>query len=38
MIGMQGSKINLYDPATTDKLPLSPADFRQKFKAILFQP
>ena len=35
MIGMQGSKIHLYDPAKAKKILLSPADFRHDFKAIL---
>lgn len=35
MIGMQGSKIHLYDPAETIKLSLTPTEFREKFQAIL---
>jgi hypothetical protein len=37
MIGMQGSKIHLYDPAKAIKILLSPAKFRTDFKAILFR-
>jgi hypothetical protein len=36
MIGIEDSKIHLYDPAKTIKIKLSPADFRAKFKAVLF--
>jgi hypothetical protein len=38
MIGMQGAKIHLYDPAKTTKILLSPAEFRAKFQAVLFTP
>lgn len=36
MIGMQGSKIHLYDPAKAIKILLSPTEFRANFQAILF--
>lgn len=38
MIGMQDSKIHLYDPAEAIKLLLTPTEFRQKFQTILFAP
>lgn len=37
MMGMQGSRIKLYDPAKVETILLSPADFRRAFKAILFR-
>ena len=37
MMGMQGSKMKLYDPAKVQTLLLSPADFRRAFQAILFR-
>jgi hypothetical protein len=37
MIGVQGSKIKLYDPANTKELQLTPAEFKRTMKAIVFQ-
>lgn len=36
MIGMLGTEVHLYDPAQAIKIHIPPAEFRQKFKAILF--
>jgi hypothetical protein len=36
MMGMKGQQVHLYDPAKTTPLLLSPAQFRGKFKAVLF--
>jgi hypothetical protein len=37
MLGLEGSKIKLYDPAKAVTLLISPADFRHDFLAILFR-
>ncbi len=37
MLGLQGSKIQLYDPAKAKTLLIAPADFRHDFLAILFR-
>jgi hypothetical protein len=37
MLGVQGSKIRLYDAAKAKTLLISPADFRHDFLAILFR-
>lgn len=37
LLGFQGDKIRLYDPAEAKTLLLSPAEFRDDFKAILFR-
>jgi hypothetical protein len=37
MLGLQGSKIQLYDAAKAKTILLSPADFRHDFQAILFR-
>jgi len=37
LLGFQGDKIRLYDPAEATTLLLSPAEFRDDFKAILFR-
>jgi len=37
MLGLQGSKIQLYDPAKAETLLISPADFRHDFQDILFR-
>lgn len=36
MLGMEGAKIRLYDPAKAKVLTISPADFKHDFQAILF--
>jgi len=36
MLGMDGAKIKLYDPAKAKVLTISPADFKHDFQAILF--
>ena len=36
MLGFEGGKVKLYDPAKAKTLLLSPADFRHDFQAILF--
>jgi hypothetical protein len=38
MIGVQGGRIHLYEPATPDKILLTPAEFRANFQAILHAP
>jgi len=37
VLGFQGDKIRLYDPAEAKTLLISPAEFRDDFKAILFR-
>lgn len=37
ILGFQGPKIQLYDPAKATILPISPADFRHDFQAILYR-
>lgn len=37
MIGVEGGKIKLYDPAEAKVILLAPADFRHDFQAILFR-
>lgn len=37
MMGLEGSKIKLYDPADAKTILISPADFRHAFLAILFR-
>lgn len=37
MMGIQGSKIQLYDPAKAKTLLIAPVDFREDFVAILFR-
>jgi hypothetical protein len=37
MMGLHGSKIQLYDAAKAKTLLISPADFRHDFQAILFR-
>jgi hypothetical protein len=37
MLGLDGAKIKLYDPAKATTILITPAEFRQDFKAILFQ-
>lgn len=37
MLGMQGSKVHLYDPAKAIKILISPAKFRSDFQAVLFR-
>jgi hypothetical protein len=38
MIGVQGGRIHLYDPAKTEKILLTPAEFIANFQAILHAP
>jgi monoamine oxidase len=37
MLGFDGKRIKLYDPAKAKTLDISPSDFRHDFQAILFQ-
>jgi len=37
LLGFQGDKIRLYDPAKAETLLISPTDFRDDFKAILYR-
>jgi len=37
MMGLEGSKIKLYDPAKAETILIAPADFRHDFQAILFR-
>jgi hypothetical protein len=37
MLGLDGSRIRLYDPAKAKTLSLTLAQFQQDFQAILFQ-
>ncbi len=37
MIGVQGPKIKLYDPAKAKELQVTPAEFKRTMKAIVFQ-
>lgn len=37
MMGLEGGKIKLYDPAKAKTILISPADFRHDFQAILFR-
>jgi hypothetical protein len=37
MLGLEGGKIELYDPAKAETILIAPADFRHDFQAILFR-